>query len=119
MNTFEVVLVQVYFALERVTFHTSIRRRSQLAENMANVMLLPEPDIVNLDGDGVFGFYYLGWSDSFFLAGGFDKKINALVNDVKKCFTQDIPLQALFLSGIGSTSDNPWTPFNDSLQARK
>lgn len=63
---------------------------------MANTILLPKPDIVNLDVDVVVVFYYLGWSDSFFNVGGFDQKIKALVNDVKKCFTQDNLLQAFF-----------------------
>ena len=74
---------------------------------------------MNLDGDVVIVFYYLGWPDLFFNVGGFDQKIKALVNDVERCFTQDILLQALFLNGIGTTSDNSRTLFNASLQTVK
>ena len=70
-------------------------------------------------GDTAFGFYYIGWQDSFFSDRQCEEKIDALVNDVRKCFTEKIPLQALLLSGFGSSSDSPKTFFSDELKMRR
>ena len=70
-------------------------------------------------GDTAFGFYYIGWPDSFFSDRQCEEKIEALVNDVRKCFRENIPLQALLLSGFGSSSDSPKTIFSDELKKRK
>jgi hypothetical protein len=70
-------------------------------------------------GDTAFGFYYIGWPDSFFSDRQCEEKIEALVNDVRKCFTEKIPLQALLLSGFGSSSDSPKAFFSDELKMRR
>ncbi len=70
-------------------------------------------------GDTAFGFYYIGWLDSFFSDRHCEEKIEALVNDVRKCFRENIPLQALLLSGFGSSSDSPKTIFSDELKMRR
>ena len=70
-------------------------------------------------GDTAFGFYYIGWQDSFFSDRQCEEKIDALVNDVRKCFTEKIPLQALLLSGFGSSSDSPKTFFSDASKMRR
>jgi hypothetical protein len=87
---------------------------------MANITYDQQPEFVNLErGDTAFAFYYIGWSDSFFQNNQYEEKIDALVNDVGKCFKENIPLQALFLSGIGSSSDSPKTFFDDAMKTRK
>ena len=86
---------------------------------MANLVYDQQPEVVDVEGgDVACAFYYLGWLDTFFQTTGYDKKIEALVNDLGKCFKDNIPLQALFLSGIGSPSDSPYTPFDEALKAQ-
>ena len=88
---------------------------------MANLMYDQSgSEVIRLErGDTAYGFYYIGWPDSFFQDRQYEDKIDALVNDVGKCFKEKIPLQALLLSGFGSSSDSPKTFFSDALKTRR
>ena len=88
---------------------------------MANLMYDQSgSEVIRLErGDTAYAFYYIGWPDSFFQERQYEEKIDALVNDVRKCFKEKIPLQALLLSGFGSSSDSPKTFFSDALKTRR